>query len=399
MYKVVELKSAERYSKKFTIDRNKVEKAVETVLEILKKNAEKFGDNMVLPPKEWDKYYTYKASSDVTWTTSMWTGVYWLAYQLTGEEFYRNIAESHLKHYIEKAKDPKKLGDHDSGFKYIPSCVAAYKLTGNEDAKNAALKAAEALLDHCCPVNRFIVRIGKGLPEEPYDWYRMLVDSMMNVELLFWAYEQTGDRKYYEFAQTHCKLSAKYLIREDGSSYHHFQFDPKTKEPVKGVTLQGNRDESCWSRGHSWLIYGYPTVYKYMKDDEIFEIMSAVSNYFLNNLPDDYITYWDFDFSTGSIEPRDTSASAVSACGFLEMCKYLPDGSKEKIWYENAANRIIDALIEKAANRDMEKDCLIGGVVEARSLNISICTCTTYGDYFYLEALARILKPDCECFW
>ena len=399
MYSDVKLKNKERYSENFDIDREKVEKALKIALDTLKKGAEKFGDNLVEPAGEWGWYYTYKPTDKITWTTSMWTGMYWLAYQLTGDGFYRNVAESHMKHYVEAAKDPKNFSDHDTGFKYIPSCVAAYKLTGNEEAKAIALKAAEALLEHCCPVNKFIIRIGKGLPEQPYDWYRMLVDSMLNVELLFWAYEQTGDKRYYEFAEGHCKMSAKYLIREDGSSYHHYQFDPVTKEPVKGVTLQGNRDESCWSRGHSWLVLGFPTVYKYMKDAEIFNIMDAVSNYLLDNLPHDYIPYWDFDFSDGSIEPRDTSTGAISACGLLEMCKYLSDDSEQKKWYKNAAHRLVDALIDKAAIHDIKQDSLIGGVVGARTFNMHVSICQTYGDYFYLEALARILKPDLDFFW
>ena len=140
MYKKVELKNPERWSKgSETLTKEKLEKAAEFVLAKLRVNAEKFGDNMVQPYTGWNQLHThghsmyrYVPSKKVTWTTGMWTGFYWLAYLYSGDEFFKNVAESHMKHYLEEINHPEKLGDHDTGFKYIPSCIAAYKVTGEE---------------------------------------------------------------------------------------------------------------------------------------------------------------------------------------------------------------------------------------------------------------------------
>ena len=404
--KDVELKNKARYINEYRISRERLEKEIDFVLEKLRSNAEKFGDKMVEPINGLNdsheflfSLYRYAPTEKVTWTTGMWTGMYWLAYKYTGDEFFKNVAESHMKHYIEEVKHPERLDDHDTGFKYLPSCVAAYKYTGNEEAKKAALMATDILMEHCCKINNFIIRVGDGTDKYPFSYYRTLVDSMMNIPIFFWAYGETGDKKYYDMAVGHYRTTAKYLVREDGSSYHHYQFNPETKEPMYGMTWQGNRAESTWSRGHSWLVYGYPNVYKYTNDSEALDIHKAVSYYFLDNLPGDGIPYWDFDFTNGSIEPRDSSASAISACGLLEACKYLPDDSEDKKLFRNAAEYMIESIMNNCINKDSEKDCIVTNVTGSRPHNLLVANCETYGDYFYFEALVRLLKPDMEMYW
>lgn len=407
MYKPIELKDPARWSKgTSTLTKEKLEGAMEFALKKLKINAEKFGDNMVLPVNGWNvlghsgfSHNCYKPSNKVTWTTGMWTGLYWLAYQFSGDEFFKDVAESHMKHYYEEIKHPEKLDDHDTGFKFSPACVSAYKVTGDERAKETAVKAAEILYDHCCQVNKFIIRVGDGTDKYLFEDYRTLVDSMLNIPLFFWVSQQTGDMKYHDMAVGHYSTSAKYLVREDGSSNHHYQFDPKTKEPLYGVTHQGNADDSCWTRGHAWLVYGYPTAYKYTKDQYALDVAKAVSYYFMNTLPEDNIPYWDTDFEFPSFEPRDSSASAVVACGLLEMCKYLPDSDKDKELFRNAAEIMIEAIIDKCICDREYTDAIITHVTGSVPHNQEIDSCETYGDYFFFEALVRLLKPEIEFCW
>lgn len=407
MYKKVELKNPERYSKASeTLTKEKLEQAADFVLAKLRRNAEKFGDNMVEPHTGWNQLHThghsynlYVPSNKVTWTTGMWTGFYWLAYQYSGDEFYRKVAESHMKHYLEEIKHPERLDDHDTGFKYLPSCVAAYKVTGEEKYREAAIKAAEIQLAHCCQVNKFIIRVGDGTDKYNFEDYRTLVDSIMNIPLFFWAYEQTGDKKFYDMAVGHYNTTIKYLVREDGSSYHHYQFDPKTKKPLYGATFQGNRDESTWTRGHSWLVYGFPNAYRYTKDEKLLEVHKAVAYYFMDHLPSDGIPFWDFDFTDGSFEPRDSVSNLVSACGLMEACKHLPDSDKDKKLFRNAAEYMLESVMDKTINYDENKDCIVTQVTGSRPHNIGVANCETYGDYFYFEAIVRFLRPEIEFCW
>lgn len=400
------IKNSQRFDIGAELERNTVESALENAVYCLKKNIDRFKCGFPAPVNGWWadgannwSMNRYKVLSAPNWESGMWTGVYWMAYEITGDIVFREAAESHVKIFEKVAKEAVTLNDHDTGFKFSPSCVAAYKLTGNEAAKNAAIRAAEIQLEHYCPVNKFIINRGTRSENDSYNDYRTLVDSMLNIPLFFWATEVTGDKQFYTAAVEHYNTTLKYLIRDDGSSYHHYQFDPKTLAPVKGITWQGNRDESCWSRGQAWLVFGYPIAYGYTKDEQIFDVHRAVSYHFLNNLPSDSIPYWDFDFNDGSLEPRDSSASAVATAGLLEMCKYLSDSSDDKLLFKNAAGTMLKAMIEKCANTGNMGDGLLQHATGARPLNSQIDTYETYGDYFYMESLMRWLNPEWKAYW
>lgn len=406
MYQPIEFKTKDRFSTPSGLTREKVQAAFDRAVARMEKNIELFPDSLAetmhgLNPNHPNgvSVNMYEATKELYWSNGTWTGIYWLLYQVTGDEKFRNYAASHLDIYDKVVTENTTLDDHDTGFKFTPSCVAEYKLTGNPRAREIALRAAEILLDHYCPVNQFIIRMGKRRPTDPYKSYRTLVDSMLNIPLFFWAYDETGNKEYLDAAVNHYRTTAKYLVREDGSTYHHYQFDPETFEPVGGVTFQGHRNESCWTRGHSWLLYGYPTAYRYCKNPDTMEFNQAVSYYFLDHLPSDMVPYWDFDFTDGSFEPRDSAAGAVAACGLLEACKHLPDDSEDKKLFQNAAEMLVEALIDHCEIHDPEKHALMAHYTGGKPIEDEIDTSCVYGDYFYIEALARLLNPQMEIFW
>lgn len=388
------LNDEKRFMTETAVDREKLASAMDRAVERLRNNLAGFGNKF---PDTCSKNFKYNTSDQFNWESGMYTGCIWLAYEYTKDSIFRKAAEKHIEVYKEHAETGEWLQDHDTGFIFSPSCVAGYKITGDESMKAAALKAADILMEHYDWDNHFIIRSGKR-DASKYDMYRTLVDSMMNIPLFFFAYEQTGDRRYYEAAVEHYHTTMKYLIRDDGSSYHHYQFDPVTGKPVKGMTFQGYSDDSCWSRGHAWLIYGFPIAYSYTGNKEIIDIDKKVSYYYLNRLPVDCISYWDLDFTEGSGEPRDSSVAAITTCGFLEMCKHLPDDAPQKKIFKNAADAQINALIDKCENHG-DADGLIIDVTHAVPFKSGIEECAVYGDYFYMEALMRYLNPDWKRYW
>ena len=403
MFENIRIENAERFSAGERLTAEDVTNALDHSIEMLKKSLPRFigrfpepAHGQVSGTVNGRSVNRYISVDSPGWISGMWTGLYWLIYELTGDNEFRKAAESQVEIFEKNAKDNIGLDDHDTGFKYTPSCVAAYKLTGNEKAKEAALRAADILMEHFCPVNKFLIRVGKRRPGEPEEWYRTLVDSMMNLPLFFWAHQETGNKEYYDAAVAHYNTTLKYLIREDGSSSHHYQFDAKTLEPVGEVTWQGNRNESCWARGHSWLVYGYPLAYGYTGDEKILDIHRGVTYYFLNHLPSDFVPYWDFDFSTGSLEPRDSSASAIATSGLLKMCRHLPDSSDDKKLFKNAADSMLKALIELCANKSGEGDGLLHHSISSKPHCSAVDTSLPYADFFYVEALIRYLKPEWE---
>lgn len=336
----------------------------------------------------------YPPSENVEWTTGFWTGVLWLAYEYTGEEKYRKAAEIQVDSFLHRIEEKIDVNHHDMGFLFSLSCVAAYKITGNETGKKAAVLAADQLASRYRETGQFLQAWGDV--DNPAE-YRLIIDCLLNLPLLYWATEATGDKSYAQKAVNHIHTAMKCVLREDNSTYHTHFIDMKTGQPTVGVTHQGNRNGSAWARGQAWGIYGIALSYRYTKEEAYKELFYRVTDYFIEHLPEDLIPYWDFDFDTGSSEPRDSSASAIAVCGMLEM---IPSLDTEKAEYYGAvAGRLLHGLIERCANKDITKSngLLLHGTY-ARGTQFNTCRnrgvdeCNTWGDYFYMEALMRTCR-------
>ncbi|MGI5947374.1 MAG: glycoside hydrolase family 88 protein [Lachnospiraceae bacterium] len=342
----------------------------------------------------------FEPTENVEWTTGFWTGCIWLAYEHTGDEAFKEAALIQAQSFLERIEQKIDVNHHDMGFLYSLSCVAAYKLTGSEVGKKAALLAADHLAERFRTVGNFLQAWGN--PGEPKE-YRLIIDCLLNLPLLYWASEVTGDRSYADKAKAHIQTAMKCLVRPDHSTYHTHFFDVNTGEPTYGVTHQGNRNGSAWARGQAWGIYGAALSYRYVKNPEYLDLFFEVTDYFIEHLPEDLVPYWDFDFNTGSSEPRDSSASAIAICGIYEMCKYLDE--EKAAPYLEAADKMLRALIDHCANGDYNKSngILLHGTYardskENTCKNRGVDECNTWGDYFYMEALIRTLK-DWELYW
>ena len=295
------------------------------------------------------------------WNEGFWTGILWLAYDLTGDEKYRRVAEMQIPTYTKRIKEHLGVDHHDMGFLYTPSCVAAYKLTGNEEAKETALLAADNLMRRYHEKGEFLQAWGEiGAPDN----YRLIIDCLLNIPLLYWASEVTGDKKYEEVAFKHYKSTAANIMRPDGSTFHTFYFDPETGKPTNGVTHQGFRDDSCWSRGQAWGIYGPLMTYMYEKNPDAIEFFKRTSRYFMEHLPEDFIAYWDLAFTSGD-EERDSSAAAIAACGLIEGANVTGDEG-----YLNAAKNMINSLIDGYLTKDIpESNGLLLHAVYGKPVN------------------------------
>lgn len=388
----ITLNDPQRFAAPVRISKEEIDRAISLAEQKLLQGLPRLADDFT-PPETIN--FKYEPRPNNEWTSGMNTGVFWLAYELTGNQAFYDAAKKQTATYAERFRTKTGLMDHDVGFIFTPSCVADYKVTGNPESRQLALDAAAWLLRSFTEKGGFIKRGSEDWPGA----YRTLVDTMMNLPLLLWAGKEQNDPDYTQKVIRHYMTTAKYLVREDGSTFHHYQFNPETLKPERGLTLQGYSDDSCWSRGHSWLVYGYPIAYSYTHDEAILPIHQAVTYYFLNHLPQDGIPYWDFVFGDGSSEPRDSSAAAVAVCGLLEMCKYLSDDNPDKVIFQNAADGMMRALIDTCINTDAEKDGILAHVTHGVPQNRGIDESAIYGDYFFLEALLRYKNPDWKMYW
>ena len=312
-----------------SIPKEKLEYALSEALKKIDKNLDVF---TTVFPSHASKNNVYIPEENIDgWQEGFWSGILWIAYELTGDEKYKNVAMQQIPTYTKRIIERHVVDHHDMGFLYIPSCVAAYKLTGDEEAKKTALMAADNLMGRYHDVGEFVQAWG---PFGSAEHYRLIIDCLLNIPLFYWASEVTGDKKYDEAAYKHYKTTMANIMREDGSTYHTFYFDPETGAPVKGVTAQGAADDSCWARGQAWGIYGTMLTHMYKKNPDAIEAFKKMTDYFKKYLPDDYIPYWDLSFTSGD-EPRDSSAAAIAACGLIEAGYSMDDSDPQKEEYMN----------------------------------------------------------------
>lgn len=383
----------ERYQKQSTINRAYVDQAIHHVLQKIDQNLETFTDRF---PDSSSENGIYPSIENNEWTTSFWTGMLWLAYEVTEDQKYRRVAEKQLISFKERLKNRIAVNHHDLGFLYTLSCVSAYKLTGNEEAKNVAIEAADLLM------TRFHEKAGIiqawGDLTDPSQRGRMIIDCNMNLPLLYWATEETGDQKYKSVAESHIQQAARYLVREDASTHHTYYMDPESGKPLYGDTHQGYADDSCWARGQAWGIYGFPLSYAYTKDWNLITLTKKLTNYYLNRLPKDYICYWDLIFTDGN-EERDSSSSAIALCGLLELVKHLPLTDEERPLYESAINNTTESLVEHyTTDVHSNENGLLRHAVYYKGGNRGVDESCIWGDYYYFEALVRLSK-DWNLYW
>lgn len=330
----------------------------------------------------------YPAVEKVDWTEGFWTGMLWLAWEVTGDNKYRAVAESLLDSFEERLDRRVKVDTHDLGFLYLLSCVNAWKLTGNTRARSLALRAAELLYQ------RFNATAGViqawGDLSDPARQGRMIIDCNLNVPLLFWAADETGNQTWREAAIRHLAQAARYLVRDDASTFHTFYMDIHSGKPLRGDTHQGFSDSSCWARGQAWGIYGFALSFTHTGDATQPELSRRLAHYFLNRLPEDYVCYWDLIFTPEDKAWRDTSAAAIAVCGLAELLKQLPLTDPLRPAYANAIALIMQNLHQHYF-ADPQDGLLREGVYNF-GRNMGINEPNLWGDYFYFEALVRLSR-------
>jgi len=333
-------------------------------------------------PVNTDENGAWKSTGPRGWTSGFFPGCLWLMYEHTREEAWKTRAER-WTHGLEEIKD--YTGNHDVGFMVFSSYGQGYRLTQNPAYRDVILQAANSL------ATRYDATVGSILSWNPNDrWtFPVIVDNMMNLELLFWASKNGGSQSLYDLAVRHAETTMKNHVRPDGSTYHVVDYDPSDGSVRGKYTHQGYAEDSCWSRGQAWGIYGFTMTYRETNDARFLETASRLADYFIAHLPDDYVPYWDFDAPSGPGEPRDSSAASIAASALIELATHVRDAGKAKQYRETAQN-ILHALASPPyfAEGSASSAILLHGTASKPHGN-AVDASLIYGDYYFLEALLR----------
>jgi len=313
---------------------------------------------------------------DGDWTGGFWVGLLWFSYKLTDEKRYEKLAYDWLK-LLEKRKKDRTP---DLGFLFYPSFALGYQITNDAQLKKTALEAANTL------TTLFNEKANLIYDEKSIDAGKVgesAIDFMMNLQLLWWAHEETGEEKYRQIAFNHSTSTIKNLIREDGSTIHIIDFDLKSGDTISKRTVQGYSDDSCWSRGQAWAIYGFASVYIATMEGSFLQMAEKVSDYFIRNLPEDYIPFWDFNDLKIPNTVRDSSAAAIACSGTLTLSKV---SKKEE--FKETALKILNSL---SKNYLAEKgDGLLKHGCYHKPEKVGVDESLIWGDYYFVEALEKV---------
>jgi unsaturated chondroitin disaccharide hydrolase len=335
----------------------------------------------------------YQLAGNDHWLAGFWTGLLWLAYSATGDPDLRAQAESLLPSFRERLENRVHI-THDLGFLFTLSARAQWQVTGDCQARDLALRAAAELGQRYRPRGRYIQAWGSvGDAEEGG---RAIVDTMMNLPLLFWASEQTGDVHYGQVARAHAETSRRTLLRPDGAAYHTFFFDQESGEPAGPRTHQGYADDSLWARGQAWAIYGFALAAEWCQEPAFLEAARQAAGCFLAELPPDGVPTWDLRLPRDAPHYLDSSAGAIAASGMLRLAR-LVDG-KEGDELRDWTCGLLDSLITRCFETEPQAQALLRhGTVHAHK-GLGVDAYFICGDYFFLEALlaAEGKAPD---FW
>jgi len=322
------------------------------------------------------------------WTSGFFPGSLWYMYEYTKDSKWEEAARKYTAP-IEREKT--NGGTHDMGFKVYCSFGNGFRLTNDEEYKKIMLESAYTLITRYKP-NAKIIRSwdhNKDKWQSP-----VIIDNMMNLELLFWAFKESKDSTFYNIAVNHAQTTIKNHFREDYGTYHVIDYDTITGEVLKRNTHQGFAHESTWSRGEAWAIYGYTMCYRETKLSEFLEQAKHVANFIFTNanLPEDLIPYWDYNAPEIPNEPRDVSAATVTASALYELSTYDTENADK---YKKWADTILDNLSKNyMAKQGEDRGFLLLQSTGSKPSNSEVNVPLSYADYYFLEALLRKQKLE-----
>ncbi len=321
------------------------------------------------------------------WVGGHWVGLLWLAYAASGDPAFADAARDWGQRLLPQLNDQ---ADHDLGFLFELGFILGHRLTGDESLKPPALQAAAILSRRFNPRGQFIQAWGP-LDASPALRGRTIMDTMMNLDLLFWAGKETGDPHFAEIAAAHARTTLAHHLRTDGSTSHVCDFDPETGAFLKQDTHQGLSATSCWSRGQAWGVYGFADCYRATGDPVFLNASRHLMVYLWPRLPADLVPFWDYDSPLIPNDVRDSSAASILASGLFSLAAIENDPNLAGIWQNRAIN-ILESLWKAYTSRDTGEASLLLHGTRSKPHNL-MDHGLIYGDYYFLEALLRLAKP------
>jgi unsaturated chondroitin disaccharide hydrolase len=333
--------------------------------------------------------YSGTAWSHGNWFCGFWVGLLLASYLRTGDGKFLLWARERMRLVAQRAEDGNT---HDIGFIFESSAIPAFHITADRWYADLALQAADRLRARIITTPRGAYLASWGPLDDPRGRCSSAIDTMANLPLLYWAAHHAGDASFRLAADAHAQMTAKAFIRPNDSTYHAVEYDTATGERRRGYTFQGAGDESDWSRGQCWAIYGYVASARETGKRGYLDLAERLAAYYLKRLDGRLVPPWDFDASGDDAKIKDTAAAAAASSALLEMGRLHPDPAAGAKWTGHGL-AMLEALCREEFASDPAHRGLLRNSCYSRPHNEGVAGATMFGDYFFVEALCGVVMP------
>jgi unsaturated chondroitin disaccharide hydrolase len=351
--------------------------------------AEKQLRRLVTSHPDFFPFYTvngrWKHSGEVWthWCEGFLGGQLWLIHQRSRDPWWRTKAE-HYSRLIEHRKTDRSV--HDLGFLFWSTWKPWYDLEGDLALNQVLIQAGQTMGTRFREKGNYIPSF---LSEDS-----LFIDIMMNVAIIFYAAQQSGDSDLYQKAYRHCLTTRRVLVRGDGSTSHEGIFDLETGEFLRQSTKQGWRSDSCWARGLAWALYGFGTAYSFTRDARFLSAAESCAAYYIEHTPSHGVPPNDYDQPDPTL-PYESSAAAIAASGLLDLAGFTGNPARSHL-YRLWAYRILDTLTSREflAVDDPDWEGILKHGIYHSPKKTGVDESVAWGDYFFLEAAGKVLHAD-----
>jgi unsaturated chondroitin disaccharide hydrolase len=322
------------------------------------------------------------------WCEGFFPGLLWLLHRHTGESRWADAARA-LSRPLEPRQHDRTV--HDLGFLFFSTYLREFNLTGGPHCRDVLIQAGRTLALRRQPGGYLASFVG---PQS------LFIDVMMNIGLILYAANATGDERLRHIALEHCRTTQTYLVRADGGTAHEGIFDTDTGRFLRQSTHQGWSDESTWSRGLAWAIYGFTAVHRLSGEGESLNTARRCADCFLRRSPPDRVPFWDFDLPCDAPGLYDSSAAAIAASGLWDLSEAVTDPT-ESARYRDAALTALETLCTDrflAESLPAWEGILMHGLYHFHK-RLGVDESVAWGDHFFVEALVKAIHGRSAVGW
>ncbi len=343
----------------------------------------------VTAPASQSAGYSGDAWSHGNWHCGFLVGLQLAAHIHTGDANFLVWARERMRLVAQRADDPNT---HDIGFIFDSSAIPGFLITGEPWLADIAVRAACRLRARLVTTPRGAYISSWGPMSDSRGRRSSAIDTMANLPLLYWAANFTGDASFRLAADAHAAFTQQGFVRPDYSTFHAVEYDETTGQRVRGYTFQGFADDSAWSRGQTWAIYGYAQSARETRKVEYLGLAERLTAYYFDRLGDDPVPPWDFDAPNSADNPKDSAAAAIVASALFDLSELHPDKGLSAE-YRRKCSWIVRSLCTDYLAREHSHRGLLKHGCYSKPHNQGVDSATMFGDFFFTDLLCKLLHP------